>query len=93
MLLHRSVWSFTNITFHVIHLEPTCPDFLFIIKDLTTIEEEVLKAVCKAWHDTATNIFLDAICNQVPNEARHQAEQSLLHFIDSMWIVKLDMKH
>jgi hypothetical protein len=45
MLLHRSVWSFTNITFHVIHLERTCPDFLFIIKDLTTIEEEVLKAV------------------------------------------------
>jgi hypothetical protein len=84
MLLHLSVWSSTNITFRIIPIEPACPDFLFTIKDLTTTEEEVLKAVREAWHDTATNTFLDAMCSQVPHEARHQAEQSLLHFIDSM---------
>ena len=38
MLLHCRVWSSTMITFQVLPIEPACPDFLFQIKDLTTLQ-------------------------------------------------------
>ena len=37
MLLHCSIWSSKSITFQVLQMNPNCPDFLFTIKDLTTL--------------------------------------------------------
>ena len=34
-LLERGVWSLTHITFHVLPLKPSCPDYLFRIKKPT----------------------------------------------------------
>lgn len=91
MLLHHSVWSSTNITFCVISFKPSLPNSLFTIKDLTTSLKEVIKAVNDVWHDIATITFPDAICSQAPDETRHQVEQMLLDFVESMWVTELDM--
>jgi len=94
ILLQRKVWSSTNISFHVAPLEPTCPDYLFTIKGLTTLTMEQLeKTIEEVWHDEATFTFLKTICEQVPVETQKQAEQTLLAFIDSMRVTQLDTKN
>ena len=94
MLLHRRVWSSTMITFRVLPIEPACPDFLFQIKDLTTLAtQEVYQAIHEVWHDETTGAFLDTICNEIPDESRDEAERTLLSFINSMWTTILDTRH
>lgn len=92
-LLDRGIWSSSIITFRVMPLEPTCPNYLFTIKDLTTkTTREVYEAVHEVWHDKATSAALDAICNNIQEDQRNQAAQALIAFVNSMWVTILETK-
>lgn len=93
VLLKKGVWSSQSITFHTLPFEPMSPDFLFIIKGLTTLKQhEVFRLVHEAWHDESTNAFMDAICAQFSKNSHTMARETLSNFIDSMWIPTLDTK-
>lgn len=93
LLLERSVWSSTNVTFHVTSFNPTCPDFLFSIKGFgTNRTEDVCQIVHSVWHDDETESFLDTITESFPRGERANAKQAISRFIASMWVTLLPVK-
>ncbi len=94
-LLLRGIWPSPNITFRVLPLRPSCPDYLFTITGLTTGKEnEVYEAIHRIWHDETTSNFIDTLCDQVLEMDRDktQAKQSLHDFINSMWTEMLSTR-
>ncbi|KAH9062009.1 hypothetical protein EDB87DRAFT_1682355 [Lactarius vividus] len=93
LLLERSVWSSTNVTFHVTSFYPTCPDFLFSIKGFGTNRiEDVCHIVHSVWRDEETETFLDTIIESLPRGERANAKQAISRFIASMWVTLLPVK-
>ena len=88
LLLLREVWSSSQITLHTFPFELACPDYLFSIKGITTLETDVVHQV---WHDKETQMFMAIIVNQVPKLNQVQASQTLTTFIESLWEVSLMM--
>jgi len=92
-LLERCVWSSTNITFQAMSFGLRRPDYLFTIKDLTTMAtDDVSAAVHKVWHDEASKAFIDTICNQATEANRSNTRKILEKFVNSMWTTRLDTK-
>lgn len=60
ILLGREVWSPPEVTFRVIPLEPSRPNFLFAIDDLP-ITEAVREAVRDKWQDDQAQTFFQLI--------------------------------
>ena len=70
ILLQHYVWSLVNISFQVAPLEPTNPDFLFTIKDFTTLENGgVTATVWEVWNDEVTHN--SATCRRLICEIPH----------------------
>ena len=93
LLLLREVWSSSQITLHAFPFEPACPDYLFSIKGITTLETDVVHAtVHQVWHDKEAQMFMAIIVNQVLELNQVQALQTLTTFIESLWVNKLDTK-
>ena len=62
MLLQRQVWALKNISFCMAPLEPSCPDFLFTIKNfpnLTLEKASVVSTVKEVWNnDTSQHCYI-----------------------------------
>jgi hypothetical protein len=92
-LLSRYVWSSQAVTFRVLPLSPACPDFLFGIRDFTTLSEtKVYEVVYNTWHDDTSNAFISSITDSVPNADRSAIEADLRIFIASMYVDLLATK-
>ena len=93
LLLLREVWSSSQITMHTFPFKLACPDYLFSIKGITTLETDIVHAtVHQVWHDEETQMFMAIIVNQLPKLNQAQALQTLTTFIESLWVNKLDIK-
>lgn len=92
-LLKRKVWSSVAITFSVSTLNPSCPDYLFTIKGLTTmLHTEVHNTVNEVWHDQTSLTFLDSLCRNFPENFQTQAINTLQQFVNSLEVVRLDTR-
>ena len=92
-LLQRQVWSSTAISFSISTLNPPCPDYLFSLKGLTTMDnDEVSNTVRKVWTDLDSRSFLQSICLNHPEILRDQISHLLQLFIDSLKVDRLDTK-
>ena len=92
-LLERRVWSSPSITFSVSTLHPTCSKYFFSIKGLATMNKnEVFKAVNEVWRDQESLTFLQAICQNFPENTKEQASAMLLQFVTSLEVERLDTK-
>ena len=68
-LLKCRVWSSTAISFSVSTLNLSCPNYLFSIKGLTTINDaEVRGIVSDVWQDLASLTFLHTIMQTFPED-------------------------
>ena len=93
ILLQRYVWSSVNISFQVAPLEPTNPDFLFTIKGFTTLENGgVTATVWEVWNDEVTQEFILTLLGETPEDARIPLQYDLIHFMNSMWVKRQDIK-
>lgn len=93
LLLERSVWSSTHITFRVTSFYPPYPDFLFSIKGLaTTHTDSVYQIVHSVWHDDATESFLNSIIEDSTQDERANTNQAISRFIASMQVKLLPVK-
>ncbi|KAH8982303.1 hypothetical protein EDB83DRAFT_2536603 [Lactarius deliciosus] len=92
-LLQRKIWSSQAITFRVTRFAPTCPEFLFAIKGLTTITlRNVYPVVKQAWDTEPTHAFISMLVNAVSLEQRGDVDAEIRLLLDSMHIVRLDAK-
>lgn len=92
-LLKRHVWSSTAISFSVSTLNPNCPDYLFSIKGLTTMDkDEVRNAINEVWRDPASLVFLREISQSFPANLQAPVTHTLKQFIDSLKVARLDTK-
>ena len=92
-LLERGVWSLTHITFCVLPLKPSCPDYLFRIEDLPTQSTtEVKNAILEVWHNEAMNTFLDTICEQQEGMTYLPNRQTIWNYMDSLEISYQDIR-
>jgi hypothetical protein len=74
-------------------LEPSCPDFLFIIQGFTTLkDEDIVTTVKETWNDETTNNFILSLLDEAPPSARGALKTALTAFIDSIWITRLDIR-
>ncbi len=88
-LLKQRVWSSTAVS----TLNPVCLDYLFSIKGLTTMDNEVvLDTVKEVWQDPASLTFLQQICQSIPENLQEQVTLTLQLFITSLHISRLDIK-
>jgi len=93
ILLQHRVWASANFTFRVAPLEPTCPDFLFTIKGFATLENSMVKeTIRKTWNDKLTTEFIQGLVRDAPAASREDLQNALSNFINSMWIIRLDIK-
>jgi len=93
LLLQRRVWSSQAITFRITRFAPTCPNFLFAIKGLTTITlRNVYPVVRQSWDNEPTQAFISTLVNAVPMAQRGNVDKEVRHFLDSMHIIRLDTK-
>jgi hypothetical protein len=93
LLLSRHVWASSNITFRVTPLSPICPDFLFTLRDLSTmLEQDIYELVHSVWHDEDSTEFLESITNSFPDEDHLHVTLSLRTFVASMYVTRLDIK-
>jgi hypothetical protein len=92
-LLQRGVWSSTSITFRVTPFDPPCPDFLFAIQGLLTLNTDDIRIMVQTtWCDAITIHALDTIILETSETECHEATIALQAFIESMWVEKLDIK-
>lgn len=93
ILLKRHTWSSTAISFSVSTLSPGCPNYLFSIKGLTTMDDEqVRKAVNEVWHDITSRAFLHSLCRNFPETPRNEMIATFQLFTDSLKVARLDTK-
>ena len=91
--LKRRVWSSTAISFSVSTLNPSCPNYLFSIKGLTTMNDaEVRGTVSDVWQDLASLTFLHTITQTFPEDVREQKAHILQQFTHSLTVTRLDTK-
>jgi hypothetical protein len=95
LLLKRSVWSSSSITFRLSPLEPSNPDFLFAITGIAILDDESIKtAVKETWNDEHTTNYLESVTLKSADteEDRETIRQMFRSFLDSMWITYLDIR-
>ena len=87
ILLQRRIWASINIAFQVAPLEPVCPDFLFNIQGLSTLEPGIIMATVKeAWNDETTNNFFQSLVEEAPPASQPALQKALSNFVQSMWV-------
>ena len=93
MLLQRRVWASINFTFQAVPLEPTCPDFLFTIQGFTALENgAILDTVWEIWKDEITQEFIQSLIEEAPPASRDALQLTLVEFVNSMWVGRLNIK-
>ncbi|KAH9962194.1 hypothetical protein BC827DRAFT_1155035 [Russula dissimulans] len=91
-LLDREVWSSASITFYVTLLNLICPDFLFAIKDLFTMDEEVRTLVQNVWHDAETETFALSLIESTPDDKKEKTAKAINTFILSLKVKCLNIR-
>jgi hypothetical protein len=92
-LLGRTVWSSSEITFRVIPLQPTRPNFLFTIINLSTTQiDAVCDAVINKWQDDQAQTFFQLIPQDMQLDAAAPPVLDIKGFIASVEIARLDTK-
>ena len=92
-LLEWTVWSSAEITFRVVPLLPTKPDFLFSIARLSTLAtDDVQNMILKTWQKKETLAAVQTAI-QTSNEAIPTAElHALEDFLNTLEVKHLDVK-
>ena len=63
-LLDWRIWSSPSISFSTLSFNPGCPDYLFSIKNLMTMDNKTVHNMVKeVWHDQTTVTFLQSVCD------------------------------
>jgi hypothetical protein len=92
-LLKRRIWSSSSITFSTSTLNPGCPQYMFSIKGLTTMDNaEVSNTINEVWHDQTSLIFLQQICQSFSEDTKEQAIHTLQSFVNSLKVSRLDTR-
>jgi len=92
-LLEKRIWSSPAITFSTSTINPSCPEYLFSIKGLTTIDNNrVHDMVKEVWHNQTSISFLQQICESLPENMKEQANHTLQCFVNSLKVSRLDIK-
>lgn len=92
-LLERRIWSSPTITFSTSTFNPGCPDYMFSIKNLTTMDDKiVLNMVKEVWLDQSTATFLLNVCENIPEHLKEQANHTLQRLLYSIKVSRLDIK-
>jgi hypothetical protein len=91
-LLDREVWSSASITFCVTPLNLICPDFLFAIKDLFTMDKEVRTLVQNVWHNAETKTFALSLIESTPDDKREKTAKAINTFILSLRVECLNIR-
>ena len=92
-LLEWTVWSSAEITFRVVPLLPTKPDFLFSIAGLSTLAtDDIRDMILKTWQKKETLAAVQTAI-QTLNEAIPMAElRALEDFLNTLEVKHLDVK-
>ena len=93
ILTSRHVWSLEAIMFRVIPTDPPCPDFLFTIRGLATLDENrIFKMVRRVWNDDDTMMFLFDEINDGHNGNPKEIQKTISHLIQSLRVTQLKIK-
>ncbi|KAI9437782.1 hypothetical protein F5148DRAFT_1154346 [Russula earlei] len=93
LLLQRGTWSSLTISFCVTPLLPTCPQYLFSIRNLTMLNTtEVYNTIRPVWQDETLVEFLSSILQNTPESARDRTTEALQAFVASMNVEILPTK-
>jgi hypothetical protein len=93
VLISHHVWSSEVITFHVIPIDPPCPDFLFTIRGFAMLDKNrILEMVHKVWHDEETMMFILYEISAAYEENKKEVEETLTHLIKSLRVTQLKIK-
>jgi hypothetical protein len=91
LLLKCRMWSSTAVTFRVITLQPTCPDFLFTIKGFSTLTtNDILSAVSTVWQDDETTDTIQHTANSFIPKDCAEVLKAMMAFLDSLRVTRLD---
>lgn len=91
-LLQQSVWSSVSITFRIVPLESTRPDYLFTLSGFTSNSEKlVLQMIDKVWNTEKTQNLLQKLTIPMDDE-QDKPQPNIEDFTNSMWIEFVDIK-
>ena len=91
ILIQQTVWSSTNITFRVTTPSMKLPTFMFAIKDLRTMDPNLVRNMIKdVWNDETTSDFILNGVLAIEESARNQAIHAIHAFLDSVWVSRLE---
>ena len=91
-LMKQKVWVSADIAFRVLPTKPNCPDFLFTIINLSSLDtDEVAKMVRSIWQREDTIAGIHEIIHSTSPSPINQL-MNLPSFIASMWVECLNIK-
>ena len=92
-LLNRAVWSSKAVTFRVAPFATTCPTFLFAISNYsTTALVDVFQMVKNVWESDHTNTFVNNLLTETPLDEREKVASDIQHLIETMNLIRLNIK-
>ncbi|KAH9177339.1 hypothetical protein EDB89DRAFT_1902553 [Lactarius sanguifluus] len=93
IVLERKVWSSRAITFHVTRFGPACPNFMFAIRGFGTISVKmVYPIVNQVWQSNVSKNYTQSLANEAPEDEQVLVKAELDHVLDTMNIIRLDIK-
>jgi hypothetical protein len=92
LLTKRKIWVSPDVAFRVTPTSPTCPDFLFTLTELSSLDpNEVSKMVKTIWQqETNLATIREIIQNTCPAPMNHLL--NLPEFIATAWVEYLEIK-
>jgi hypothetical protein len=94
LLTNCWIWSSNAITFRVIALQPSCPDFLFTIKGFSTLTtEDISNTVSTVWHDEETMTTIKSTANSFVQEDRDNILKAMRSFLNTLKVTRLDTRN
>ncbi|KAH9016245.1 hypothetical protein EDB84DRAFT_1567349 [Lactarius hengduanensis] len=93
LVLQRKVWSSRAITFRATRFATVCPNFMFAIRGLGTISVKAVYPIVKqVWKSNKTKVYAQSLADEAPEDEQDSVRAELDHVLNTMNIVRLDIK-
>lgn len=93
ILTQQTVWASQKVTFRVKPTDMLCPTFMFAIRDLRTLDADLVRNTIRSlWNDQTTSQFFLSAVQNLDEDARTEILSSIQQFLDSVHVTRLDTR-
>ena len=91
-LMHQKIWVSFNITFRVVSMKPTSPDYLFTLQDLGLVDMDAIRLmILSKWNEDHIQATLEEFAQAAQAKAGMPTNPDIPAFLETVWIKRFDV--